>query len=1334
MLNFYPKRQPHLKWIMYSTILNLGLFSNLLFSQTELSFRQISVNEGLSQNSAVSISQDAHGFLWIATQDGLNRYDGKEFKFFNKKFADITQETHLQLGKVFADSKTRIWIIPDSSVPELYDPETKKFYPTEGIKAASSIHEDQDGLIWAGSFSGQLFKWNETSRIFEVVWADPSKEILEIAHYDDQHLLLTFTKHVAIWSKKKLQLRTLEFPDSNINFSCSIKDSKGNLWIGTLNKGTYFVSKGKRNAISIGEKYTDHTSDLNSNMVLDIMENSKKEIWIGTYGEGVFRIDQSQNKIQNLTYNKLNPRSLHYNDVLCLFEDYTNIMWLGTDGAGLSFYDSYLEKFNFFHNQQVPENINIDVVRAIFVDENEAVWIGTSGKGLTSYDHTNNEWKTYIHDNKTSKGISSNRIMSLLGDEKGKLWIGYQEEGLSILDLKTGEFTHYNSKSKVSLPGNTIWNIYKDNSEKFWLATRNDGLIQFDPQKGVVRQFTHDPNDPHSIPGNNIRTIEEGRNGQLWIGTENQGIASFDINSGKFQTLANHKNDQNSISSNSIKSLYFDGKKTLWIGTNGSGINALNVDTQEVIRISTREGLANNVIYGILPDDKDNLWLSSNKGITKITVQPSDSLVYDISNYTNYDGLATEFNTGAYYKNKDGSLYFGSLEGFYWFNSEDISLNEIPPKNAITGLFAFDKEIDITGDIKLKHDENTLIINMASLVFSSPDKNEFQYMIENHDENWIQAGNNHQARYTNLSPGVYNFFARSSNYDGIWSEAPVAIQFTILPPWHLTIWAKLLYLILFSLAVIWIYQYLKWRWRVKYLINLKEEEAHRLIEIDKFKTNLFTNISHEFRTPLTLISGPVERLMRQTDNPVFKSQLNLIKQNSQRLLNLVDQLLEVSKIKSGTQQLLVQKGNLELLLQSIVTNFFYFAAEKDMRMLTQIPLMTEIWFDPDKIEKIVSNLLHNAIKYGKPGTDVSLSSEISEKTLFLKVSNQSVNKYSKEEISHLFDKFYKPDTKTEGFGIGLPLIKDLVELHQGHMDLHFDGQNIFEVSIRIPLEKYAFRPEQVIDEEQSFGELVNQDMEILAPEDAALVLVIEDNEKMRSFIAGELRPYYKTLEAENGREGLYLALEKIPDLIISDVMMPEMNGISLCQKIKSDEKTSHIPIILLTAKAEEENKLEGFEVGADDYMSKPFGTKQLLVRVKKLIELRNNLKIRYSGKNNIAPNEIAVTSIDEKFLDKVQRIIDEDLGDTNFTVDEFCKKLGMSRMQLHRKLTALTGLSTSAFIRDQRLRLAIQRLEKSGESISEIAYAVGFSSPSYFIKCFKETYQMTPNEYMAKEK
>jgi ligand-binding sensor domain-containing protein/signal transduction histidine kinase/CheY-like chemotaxis protein len=1331
--NFFKKSIKELWFYTFCVFLIFNCIAFQGFSQQELSFRQLSVNDGLSQNSAVSVTQDNEGFLWIATQEGLNRYDGKEFRIYRKKFADITQETHLQLGKVFADSKNNIWIIPDTSIPELLDRKTDTFNPVDGVEAASCIHEDPKGNIWTGSFSGQLCRWNENIGSFEMIWNDPSKEIKDLESFDNQTLLITLKDGVAVFNTETASISYFDLPSDQIYYSCGKADFNGNIWVGSLNQGIWFIPRGENSGMPVEMFYKTTGIQLDKKMVLDINIDSQKNVWFATYGMGAVVFNWNDKQFKNYQYSKQNPRSIHYNDILCIFEDYTRTLWFGTDGGGLSFYDTYLEKFNYFHNQQVPENINIDVVRALFVDENKHIWVGTSGKGLTEYNPSQNTWKTYSYNENDPQSISSNRVMSLLGDGNGKLWIGYQDGGLSIIDLNTRIFKHYDTRSKIPLPANTVWKILKDSKGRFWLATRNNGLIQFDPQKGVVNQFMHDPDDPESIPGNNIRTIEEDKNVEFWIGTENDGIARFDPETAKFVSWKQDPENPNSIASNSIKSLYPGRNNILWIGTNGAGLNGFNTLTHEVLRITTEDGLANDVIYAILPDNEENLWLSSNMGISKLSILSYDPFSYSITNFTNYDGLASEFNTGAYYKHSDGSLYFGSLEGFYWFQSREISLNETPPKTAITDFLVYNEPADTNSPIELKHDQNTITITMASLVFSSPNKNEFQYMLVNHDQDWIYSGNNHQARYTNLHPGEYTFLAKSSNYDGIWADSPVSLSFTISPPWYRTIWAYVLYFVIIVSLIFWVYQYLKWRWFMKVKLRLKENEAVRLQEINTFKSNFFTNISHEFRTPLTLISGPVERMIVQSDNPVFKSQLNLVKQNANRLLNLVDQLLEVSKIKSGKQKLYVAKGNLGLLLQTIVVNYFQLASEKNMKLQTHIPVMTEVWFDADKVEKIAGNLIHNAIKYGRPDTDIELNCKIADGDLQFTIANESITRYKPEEIEKLAEYFFQKNRKSDGYGIGISLVNDLVQICHGNIEMDFVDEKTFKVFVSLPVIKYAYRPDEIEDETEN-ETLPDQSFALQkAGHNAPLVLLVEDNEDVSNFLVDELQYHYQVIKAKDGKEGLFLALKEIPDLIISDIMMPDFDGIELCHSLKSDEKTSHIPVILLTAKSDEEDILKGLEAGADDYFLKPMSTKKLLIRIEKLIDLRRKLSNRYNNNKRISPKELALTSTDEKFLQKVQQIVDQDLPDPSFSVDTFCEKVGMSRMQLHRKLTALTGLSATAFVRDQRLQIALKRLKSNSESVSEVAYAVGFSSPSYFIKCFRETYQMTPSEYLKNE-
>ncbi|SHO64601.1 hybrid sensor histidine kinase/response regulator transcription factor [Algoriphagus zhangzhouensis] len=1297
-------------------------------SQSDISFRQLSVNQGLSQNSAVSVTQDQEGYLWIATQDGLNKYDGRQFTIFPKKFSDITQKNQLVLGKVLADKNHRIWIIPDSQNPEVLRPGKIEFEPISEILGATYIFEDTEDAIWIATQYGQLFRWNEKLDFPELLFSNSESDLVHISQFDKDFLILTFTDSVYLFDKNTFELKTLISSDIQGLFSVSQLIPNGQVLMGTLNQGLWLWDPTEEKIEKFQEAIGLKVDPIQQQMVLDILVDSKGKVWIATYGAGAYLLDLENPSMVQFSNFKQNPRSLHYNDILCLFEDYTKTVWLGTDGGGLSFYDSYLEKFNFYHNNQVPEDINIDVVRSIYADSS-FIWIGTSGKGLTQFDRKDQSWKTFKAANSGKQSLQGNRIMSLFKNEN-ELWIGYQGDGMSIYDLKTKTFRHFGLQTSPSLPARTVWKIFKDAQNRVWLCTRNEGLFQFDKNQGVVQSFQYNAGEEGSIPENNIRDIIQVNENEFWIGTENMGIAKLDLSSGLFSSIPAEENE---ISSTKIKSLYLGPENYLWIGTNGSGLNRLNLETWENRVFDTKSGLANDVVYGILPDELGNLWLSSNRGITQIKLQGNDN--YAIFNYNNYDGLATEFNTGAYFKDQQGLLYFGSLEGLYWFQAKNIELNSTPPKTVVSGLQAFDKTVDIGRKIKIPYDQNTLTFTISSMFFSSPGKNQFQYKLDGYDKDWNFNGNNSIARYTNLPPGDYTFLANSSNYDGIWSETPDQIKFTIAPPWYGSMLAKFLYFVLFVLLIYWTYQYLVWRFKIQFELKSKNEEAQRLREMDQFKTSFFTNISHEFRTPLTLIMGPVQKLLGQTENPQVKSQLNLIQQNSIRLLNLVDQLLEASKLKSGRINLKVRKGNLSLLLQTLVINFYYLANEKGMNLISKGPLITEVWFDADKIEKIVGNLLQNAIKYGKAKSDIHLNWKADGSQLLLQIKNFSSQYYSEYEKELLFEKFFKPDPKSEGFGLGLPLVKDLVELHRGQITLQIPEGNLFEISISIPLDRYSYDSEEIWEESNSILEKKRiTGKKSTGSTENLMILLVDDNQSVREFLNQELEENYTILQAENGKEGIDIALDKIPDLIISDIMMPEVDGLQLCETLKNDERTSHIPIILLTAKIEEENKIKGLKVGADDYIYKPFTTNSLLIRIQNLIDLRRNLRNRYSGKTKISPKELAVSSSEEKFLQKVQKIVDNELMDVNFTIEDFCKNIGMSRMQLHRKLTAITGLSTSAFIRDQRLKKAEQKLKSGDENISEIAYSVGFSSPSYFIRCFKETYHMTPKEYQETKK
>jgi len=1297
-------------------------------AQQDVSFGQLSVNDGLSQNSAISIAQDGDGFLWIATQDGLNRYDGKEFTIYNKNFIDITQEHKMRLGKVLARENDEIWILPISEMPERLHPPSDTFEVFRNVTQANCLYEDSRGVLWLGTLDGKVYSFSDSLGRFELHQQFRNEPVASITEIALGKLLIIQNQAVFLNNIETGTYEKYSFPEKDIYFSNALPIDSLGVWVGTLNRGLYFIPGGEKKATrwNTGEESWDRI--LSQITILDMEKSASGEVWLASYGNGGFIIHPKTKEIKNYSFNKQNPRSLHYNDVLCLFEDAAGVMWLGTDGSGLSFYDKYLDKFNFFHNQQVPENINIDVVRSILVDHNDHLWVGTSGKGLSEYNPDTDSWAT--HKPGSSLALKSPRIMSLHEDEEGRLWIGYQEGGLGILDLDTRQLRHFNEESTPALSAHTISRIFTDREKRHWLATRNEGLIQFDLEEGELKKYIHDPTNPKSIPSNNIRTLVEGNRGILWVGTEHSGIARFHVDKGTFYR---YKEKDGLIPSDHIKSLYWEDQ-TLWIGTNGDGLGRLDLNRMTPTALTTKNGLVNDVIYGILPDSLGHLWLSSNQGISKLKVSDTDSLRFSITNFSNYAGTSSEFNTGAYFKDKNGTLYFGSLEGVYWFRGKDIQLNPNPPPTALVELRVFNKAINLKDNLRLGHKQNTLTFELASLGFSAPQKNEYKHKLEPLDEEWIYAGNNPRARYTNLAPGSYTFSAVSSNYDGVWSEEPVVFTFTIAPAWYQTSYAYLFFLVLAVGIGLSVYRFLKWRWFLRVKLRLKEREADRLKEVNTFKSKVFTGISHEFRTPLTLISGPADRLLENSNNPVIKSQLNRIKRNTNRLLDLVDQLLEVSKIQSGRQVLSVQKGNLGLLLRITVAQYFHMAQEKNIRIATEIPVMTEVWFDSQKLSQIISNLLQNAIKYGEEGSTIFFKSRLSEGQCHIRIENESKLDYDHNETDRLLEAFHQKDQNYSGFGIGMSLVKDYVELCKGEMEINYSQKARFTVYLHLPVHQYDFHPNEIQKElKVSEINLPKTHHQNSSKSELPKILIIDDNKDIRSFLSEELENNFEIIFATNGKEGLFEARQIIPDLIVSDIVMPGIDGIKLCQTLKSEDATSHIPILLISGKSDEEFQMKAIAAGADDFFQKPISPASLILRIQKLIELRVQLRLRYTQGEKISPKDLSLNDYDESFLEKVQEILREKLVRDDFTTKKFCKALGMSRMQLHRKLKALTGLSTSAFIRDQRLQLAVKQLEQDEVSVSEVAYAVGFSSPSYFNKCFKETYDMTPREYQKQK-
>ena len=1283
-----------------------------------ISFRHLTIEEGLSQNTILSIAQDSIGYLWFATQNGLNKYNGKSFTHYNKQFQNITRPNYSRLGKVYVDKQNQLWIVSNTGELERYHPKTDSFSAIKTTFSVSTIFQDKSLNLYLGTYNNGIYKIDAKT-----------KDTLQILKEQDTkltsyHFLEVEDKVYAATSQGVLELRnnstynSLKLPSLKGTQASTLEvDASKTIWLGTYGYGLYYK---KQDELGFSKFTSLDDFNLPENLnIEDLLIDSQDRLWLATYGSGLYVIDFKLKVIQQYKSQKSNPFAVHYNDILCLFEDSTGNNWLGTDGAGASYFDKHLVKFNLLTNNQLPDDVTVEVIRSITTDKDKNIWLGTSGQGLTFIDLNEGNHITYTTEN--SK-ISSNRVVSL-ANINNEIWIGHQDSGLEIRNA-SGEYQVF-----PVIENSTIWNILPDNKNEVWLATENSGVILFSKTKGILKQFNISNS---KLASNNIRVIIKSNPHTLWLGTSSDGLFKLDINTNEVTKI-------NAVNGG-VKSLYYKGK-VLWIGTNGNGLKRLDLATSKVNTFTKEDGLPNEVVYSILPDTENNLWLSTNYGLCKFKLNTEGTV--SVENFTNLNGLqGLEFNTGAYFKGNNGVLYFGGLEGVNWFEPQSITKNTIEPQTVITGVDVFNKPVDFSESLELHSDKNTITFTYSGLHFSQPERNLYKYKLENNDAIWTEAGNKNIAHYTNLPPNDYTFQVYSSNYDGAWDKTPANYSFTILKPWYATNFAKFMYLLLIGFSFYFIYAYLKFRWEIKTQLQLEHAETERLTKLDEFKTKLYTNISHEFRTPLTLISGPIDRqLSKPNISKEDEIEFSLIQRNSKRLLNLVNQLLDLSKLESGSLKLNVTKGDLNILLKQICAAFEFKAEAKNIQFICKITPIGEAWYDKDVIEKIATNLLANAIKYTPENGSVSFETALQDGQVVITVVNNG-NTISDKQLGRLFQRFYQANKNSDGAGIGLSLVKELCILSHGNIVAHTMNDDDIQFTITLPIEKSYYNQSEIVFEE-TFPSQVNDDpnVEILNEEliedhssqETPVLLIIEDDKDVRQFVKSIFENEYIVLEANNGEKGIVKAISYIPDLIISDIMMPVTDGIAVCNILKEDERTSHIPIILLTAKVGEENEITGLKTGADDYITKPFNSEKLKIRVEKLIQLRRQLQQRYSNELEINPKDIAISSVDQQFLERLQEVLDDSITNSSFNTEEFGDKMLMSRMQLHRKLKALTGLSSSEFLRSQRLKIAIKLLNESDYTVSEIAYEVGFNTPSYFIKCFKEKFKCTPKEYLIRE-
>ena len=1363
-----------------------AIIPQCLYAQnSDYQFSQLDIKNGLSNNRVSCIYKDADGFMWFGTTSGLNRYDGYEFKVFKHDAANQHSLVNNYILTISEGPDKKMWVYTHSGF-SVYDPQSEKFSDNisdELLKynvhtnQLTSIRKDTKGNFWFITKNNGLYCYNPNSNVTAFYSTSPKSKIKLHSNYLDDIVSIGDNFVWLIYSdgviekldtrNNNILLQTYSLYKANNGEDESysaVADADQNLWIFSSNNplGAYNYNT-ETNQLTHFTKGGAVLS-LNSNIVNSIVQGDNNTIWIGTDHGGINLVDLKNYKVKYLVNRDDDPKSLKGNSAI-LYKDNTGIIWAGTFKQGISYFHKGIIQFPLVrHYILEPSSLPYEDVDCFVEDSKGNLWIGTNGGGLIFFDKKTKKYSQFKHDAANPNSLTSDVIVSLCIDHENKLWIGTYFGGLDSYD--GNKFTHYqhNDNIKGSISDDRVYCILEDSYLNLWIGTFAGGLNIYDRQKN---NFTH----PHyPTRSDYTAVIYEDRQKNIWIGRDN-GIDVINKSTGAVKHYFNQPANHNSLVANDVNSIIQDHNGLFWIGTK-EGLSILNTQTGKFINIEEQQGLPSNNVSSILEDNSGRIWTSTANGLASIKLlKAGDSYTYEIYKYNESDGLqGHEFNAYSALKTKNGDLIFGGAHGFNLFNPLAISSLNLKPKLVFTDFQLFNKSVNagdaVEGKVVLKqsithsqslvlnHNQNVFSIEFAACDYFNPDKITYQYKLEGFDKQWLTSLNSSRvATYTNLDAGSYVFQVRAKNTYNANNVSVIKLNIKILPPFWKSPFAYLLYFIIIMGMLFYIrhrgilklmkeFEATQDKLEAERKIQNEREEASRMHELDLMKIKFFTNVSHEFRTPLSLIISPIEALIRNNDKPEQKNQLLMIKRNGRRLLNLVNQLLDFRKMEFKELKLNLSKGDIVKFIQEVTCSFTDLAEQNHIGYLFESKVDTLIAkFDHDKIERILFNLLSNAFKFTPSGGNISVllrmvetnTTEHDEKILEIKVIDTGIG-IDKEKQEKIFDRFFQVDLNesllNQGSGIGLAISHEFVKMHGGEIHVESEPDNGSCFTVRLPLSTFDEKPSVIMPPDDQVNVIPKQEMHALDSGKKPVVLVVEDNDDLRFYLKDNLKHIFNIIEAVNGREGWQKALALHPNLIVSDVSMPEMNGIELCNKIRNDNRTTHIPIILLTALSEEEDQLIGLKNGANDYISKPFNFEILLSKINGLLSMQQTLKKTYQKQMGIQVQDLTIVSEDEKFLKNVFECIEKNITNHNFSVEELSSLMALSRVSLYKRLLALTGKTPVDCIRTVRLKRAVQLLEKSQLSIANIAYEVGFNNPTYFSKVFKDEYGTVPSEYL----
>lgn len=1293
---------------------------------TQFHFRHYNIENGVSSNNISTLFQDQKGYIWIGTENGLNRFDGNQFTLYQKNNPLYSNFHANSINTICETTDKELWLGTDNGVfiynqvKDTFTPFVKQTSDKTSITSwITHIIQDKAGNIWIATHKQGIFLFNtQTDKLTQFEIPQNDNIVTRILNDEQNNIWLSGPYQLCKLNKVNNTFETyaIEEKTESIYSMALWEDSSNHIWIGTWDKGLWKLDPRTKQV----EKYLTGEKGKSILHIHSILEYSPELLLIGSDdGLTIFNPVTKESFLYN-NYGD-SEKSLSDKFIYPMLKDREGGVWIGTYYNGINYLPPYCGQFNGYSESSDIPYFNSRIISRFCEDENGNIWIASDDSGLSCFNPSTMQFIDFNGREKLNK--HNLHALCIVGKD---LWIGTYGDGIQVLNAQTGKIKNYNTTN--GLDENSIYSIFKDSQGQIWTGSMN-GICQYDAQK---QRFT-------LIKYLEALVIEiaEDAKGNFWIATQGKGLFRYSPQKNKEWEKYGLEKGFNSLT---VNHLCINKDNEIWVATS-EGLYLYNplkdVFTYQPLRHP------NECINAIL-EGEDCLWLTTAKGLVKYTPATQETQIF-----TKSDGLQSEaFIMASALKTRNGEFYIGSINGFNTFYPHQLKLNTQKPNVVLTSLEIFNQKIDTQKDgtlpeaidhlkeIHLSYKDNVITLNYAALSYCTPQKNQYAYMLEGFDKGWNYVGSQHSTTYTNLPAGTYTFRVKASNNDNIWNEEGTSIRIIVHPPFYLSLPFKIGYVLLFLLALGLLLRYVIRRSEKKHAKAIDELNSKKEIEIHEAKINFFTMIAHEIRTPVSLIIGPLEKIMQSTHIPTNERQeLEIIDRNSQRLLYLVNQLLDFRKVEQKEMRMKFTSQSIKELMQAVCERFSPTLQQNGVNFSVTYP-DEHFHADVDKeaLTKVLSNLLTNANKYTQSRIEVRFQEHPEKQTFSIEVKDNGKG-MNEEELKKIFKPFYQASENKPGTGIGLSIVKGIVEAHHGQIKVTSQQGHGSSFMITLPQKQENLSAEE---EENQAGSPLPED---IIPEQNAtasmsqkvlpIMLIVDDNEDMLHFLSSHFQTSYTIVTAVDGVDALNKLKEQEVALIISDWMMPNMNGIDLCKAVRNNQLTSHIPFILLTAKTDTEAKITSMNCGADAYIEKPFSLQYLEACIKNLLELRLQLRQKFSQMPTVSINSIAANQSDKVFLEKMNHLIEENLNNEELSVDFLAEKLCISRSGLFVKIKGLANTTPNEMIQIIRLKKAASLLLENQYRINEVSYMVGFNNPSYFSKCFQKQFGMKPGEYIA---